>query len=150
MRRILLLAMALLLAPLASAQVYRWVDGNGTVHFSQTPPPAGVKYQIMHLSSDTGTVAGVAPAPAGGVAPGGNGAGAPAQPPPMANTPANRTELCKQLQQNLTLLNSSEALNVAGPDGKPKALEGKAREVQKATTQAQIKQYCSASATQAQ
>ena len=147
MRRILLFAMALLLAPLASAQVYRWVDGKGTVHFSQTPPPAGVKYQIMHLSSDTGTTAGVAPAPAGS---GSNGAGAPAQRPPMANTSANRTELCKQLQQNLTLLNSSEALNVAGPDGKPKALDGKAREVQKATTQAQIKQYCSASATQAQ
>ena len=147
MRRILLLAIALLLAPLASAQVYRWVDGKGTVHFSQTPPPAGVKYQIMHLSSDTGTTAGVAPAPAGS---GSNGTGAPAQRPPMTNTPANRTELCKQLQQNLTLLNSSEALNVAGPDGKPKALEGKAREVQKATTQAQIKQYCAASATQTQ
>ena len=147
MRRILLLAMALLLAPLASAQVYRWVDGKGTVHFSQTPPPAGVKYQIMHLSSDTGTTAGVAPAPAGS---GSNGTGAPAQRPPMTNTPANRTELCKQLQQNLTLLNGSEALNVAGPDGKPKALDGKAREVQKATTQAQIKQYCAASATQTQ
>ena len=147
MRRILLFAMALLLAPLASAQVYRWVDGNGTVHFSQTPPPAGVKYQIMHLSSDTGTTAGVAPAPAGS---GSNGTGAPAQRPPMTNTPANRTELCKQLQQNLTLLNGSEALNVAGPDGKPKALDGKAREVQKATTQAQIKQYCAASATQTQ
>ena len=149
MRRILLLAMALLLAPLASAQVYRWVDGKGTVHFSQTPPSPGVKYQVMHLSSDTGTAAGVAPALAGSTAAGGNGVGAAAQ-RPMANTPANRAELCKQLQQNLTLLNSPEALNMAGPDGKPKALDEKAREVQKATTQAQIKQYCSASATQAQ
>ncbi len=147
MRRILLLAMALLLAPLASAQVYRWVDGKGTVHFSQTPPPPGVKYQVMHLSSDTGTAAGVAPAAAGSAVSGSNGVGAAAQ-RPMANTPANRAELCKQLQQNLALLNSPEALNMAGPDGKPKALDEKAREVQKATTQAQIKQYCAASATQ--
>ncbi len=36
-----LLAAALLLPALASAQatVYRWVDGNGKVHYSDTPPP---------------------------------------------------------------------------------------------------------------
>ena len=36
------LLLLLLLAPVASAQVYKWVDDNGRVHYSETPP-AGTK-----------------------------------------------------------------------------------------------------------
>lgn len=141
MRRMLLVFMALLLfAPLASAQVYRWVDAKGTVHFSQTPPPPGMKYEVMHMASNSASdAAASAPAPAGQTTP--NAAGtAPAAKP---SAPANAAELCKQLHQNLSMLNSQEALNVAGADGKPVALSDQQRAVQKATTEAQIKQYCS-------
>lgn len=34
---------ALLAAPLAHAQLYRWVDKEGKVRYTDTPPPAGVK-----------------------------------------------------------------------------------------------------------
>lgn len=146
MRRMFLVVLALLLlAPLASAQVYKWVDDKGTVHFSQTPPPLGVKYQVMHMASDTGSNAMNTPPPVSAANDAGAARGAQA---PVANTPANRAELCKQLQQNMSLLNGPEALNVAGADGKPVALDAQARAQQKAQTQAQIKQFCTPPSTQ--
>ena len=146
MRRSFLLGLALLLVPVvALAQVYKWVDGKGTVHFSQTPPPAGVKYEVIHLASDTASAtASTAPAAAGSAAPEQSGSMAPSRP----NTPANRAALCKQLRQNLALLSGNEALNMAGADGKPVALEGKQRALQKANTEAQIRQYCASPAAQ--
>ncbi|HKJ21785.1 MAG TPA: DUF4124 domain-containing protein [Gammaproteobacteria bacterium] len=33
--------------PPGHAQIYRWVDGNGLTHFSQTPPPSGEYRQIQ-------------------------------------------------------------------------------------------------------
>ena len=41
--RSLLLVLLLLLPSLAPAQMYRWVDGNGKVHYSDQAPPAGAK-----------------------------------------------------------------------------------------------------------
>jgi len=45
------LAFLVLLAgwQLAVAQVYRWVDGKGTVHYSGTPPPSGVKSTTVDI-----------------------------------------------------------------------------------------------------
>lgn len=34
---------ATLLAPTASAEIYKWTDANGEVQYSQVPPPGGVK-----------------------------------------------------------------------------------------------------------
>ena len=43
--RILLVAAAILLTVCADAfgQAYRWVDQDGRVHYTQTPPPPGAK-----------------------------------------------------------------------------------------------------------
>jgi peroxiredoxin len=45
MRAALLVPIAILLAPaaLADGEVYKWVDKNGQVHISTTPPPKGAK-----------------------------------------------------------------------------------------------------------
>jgi hypothetical protein len=39
------LLLLLLLAPLAQAQTYKWVDERGVVNYSNTPPPAATKAQ---------------------------------------------------------------------------------------------------------
>lgn len=53
------LALVLLLVPVfASAQVYRWVDKAGTVHYSNEPPPRGVKATTLDIDTKPG-----APAP---------------------------------------------------------------------------------------
>ena len=43
MLRALLAIGAMLAVALATAQQYRWVDENGRVHYSDTPPPASAK-----------------------------------------------------------------------------------------------------------
>ena len=65
MMRLLVLGSMLLYTAVASAQLYRWVDRDGRVHYSNTPPPAGVKSR---------TLAAPASAP---VPPATNGEGAP-------------------------------------------------------------------------
>jgi hypothetical protein len=49
MKRGLILSLAVVLygvPVLAAAQVYRWVDDRGQVHYSQTPPPGRTAQQI--------------------------------------------------------------------------------------------------------
>ena len=51
----LLLAVMLLMAALpAGAQIYRWVDAKGTVHYSNEAPPAGVKATKVDIDAQPG------------------------------------------------------------------------------------------------
>jgi len=38
----------------AEAQVYRWVDGKGTVHYSNSMPPAGAKHTVVDIEVKAG------------------------------------------------------------------------------------------------
>ena len=38
----------------AAAQVYRWVDEKGTVHYSNSTPPAGAKFTIIDRDAKAG------------------------------------------------------------------------------------------------
>jgi hypothetical protein len=44
--------MALGFASLATAAMYKWVDKNGTVHYSQQPPAEG-NYETMHVHTES-------------------------------------------------------------------------------------------------
>lgn len=44
--RIALLMISVLLAPLASAGIYRWVDASGNVHFSAKPQPGAEQIEV--------------------------------------------------------------------------------------------------------
>jgi hypothetical protein len=57
MTRLLAVLLALA-AGAAQAQVYRWVDAKGTVHYSNAAPPPGVKAQTLAIDAKPG-----APAP---------------------------------------------------------------------------------------
>jgi glutaredoxin len=45
-----------LAATTALAQAYRWVDANGRVHYSDTPPPPTVTKNVEQISTRSGTV----------------------------------------------------------------------------------------------
>lgn len=47
MMRLLVLGSMLVFTAVASAQMYRWVDKDGRVHYTNTPPPAGVKSRTL-------------------------------------------------------------------------------------------------------
>jgi len=46
--------LAVLVAGSAFGEVYRWVDANGTVHYSDKVPPAGVSAQRLNIDAKTG------------------------------------------------------------------------------------------------
>ena len=52
--RFLLLAAVLLLSGAAHAQVHRWVDAKGTVHYSDSPPPSGVQFTTLDIDAKPG------------------------------------------------------------------------------------------------
>jgi hypothetical protein len=54
--RTFLLVLLVLAAP-AQAQVYRWVDAKGTVHYSNTEPPPSAKAQKLDIDARPGTPA---------------------------------------------------------------------------------------------
>jgi len=135
MHRLLIAVALLLLAPLATAQVYKWTDAGGTVHYSQDAPPQGTKYKQV---TPTGTVEPlVTPAPA-------QAKSEPAPAPtttPVADTPENRSKLCASLKTNLTTLQGSSPV-VMQQDGKTTALDDSQRKQQASSAQAQYSQYC--------
>ncbi len=54
--RILALAL-LLLSGSSNAQIYRWVDASGRVHFSNSTPPPGVKATVVDTNAKEGPAA---------------------------------------------------------------------------------------------
>src|SRR5690349_9273769 len=98
MRRLPLALVLLLLAPTVAAQVYKWTDSQGTVHYSETPPPKGTTYQRV---TTVGSAAPVAPASEN--RPVASPPADEARSAPLADTPENRTKLCSSLKANLDL-----------------------------------------------
>lgn len=140
MRRSLLAVALLLLIPAVSAQVYKWKDASGTVHYSEAPPPQGTRFEKIHTSGTAEPVAAPPPAPVADTPEGGS-----LEPPvqKVADTPENRAKLCSSLKSNLSALQGSGPV-VMDQGGKPRALDAAQRKQQIANAQAQYDQYCKA------
>lgn len=52
-----MLAAVLSLSSVAHAQVHRWVDAKGTVHYSDSPPPSGVQFTTLDIDAKPGPAA---------------------------------------------------------------------------------------------
>jgi hypothetical protein len=141
MRRLTIAVALLLLAPVALAQVYKWTDAHGTVHYSETPPAQGVHY--TQVTTSGGSRAATPQAPAAQPENGSPAQPAKASSAPVADTPENRAALCASLKSNLALLNSSTPV-VRQDGGTTKALDDTQRKQEAATANAQYAQYCSA------
>jgi len=138
MHRSLIAVALLLLAPLATAQVYKWTDASGTVHYSEAPPVQGTKFSKV---TTTGTVQPLAPPASGEASASSEPASAPAK--PVADTPENRSKLCASLKANLAALQGSGPV-VMQQDGKATALDAAQRKQQVDAAQGQYNQYCQA------
>jgi hypothetical protein len=138
MHRLLIAIALLLVAPLAAAQAYKWKDANGTVHYSDAPPPEGTKFSKVTTS---GTVEPLATTPVPNTE---TGSDAPKKPTaqPVADTPENRAKLCANLKTNMETLKSSGPV-VMEDGGQQKVMSADQRKQQQTTAQAQYQQYCS-------
>ncbi|MEO9078011.1 MAG: DUF4124 domain-containing protein [Rhodanobacter sp.] len=140
MHRLLIAVVLLLLAPLlaTAAQVYKWTDASGTVHYSEAPPATGINFSKV---TTTGTVQPTVKPPATETVDASDTSSASTQTMPMADTPTNRKALCAALETNLNTLRGDTPV-VMQQDGKTTALDTAQRKQQLSTTQAQYDQYC--------
>ena len=144
MRRTYILLALLLVTPLASAQVYKWTDAKGVVHYSDVPPPQGVKYKNMHMSLTGGAApaAATSASPAAAASSPTDAGAAPASARTVADNPENRARLCAQLRQNYTLLKGSQPLTRDNAKGQKQLVSEKQRTQDMVNTQQQLQQYC--------
>jgi Domain of unknown function (DUF4124) len=137
MRRLLIAAALLLVAPLVAAQAYKWTDANGTVHYSDAPPPQGTKFSKV---TTTGTVEPLAtPAPESSNS---SSDTASSKPPAQSGKPAtDRASFCASLKSNIDTLKSSGPV-VMEQNGQQKVIDDIQRKQQQATAETQYQQFC--------
>lgn len=140
MQRLPLAVVLLLLAPLAFAQVYKWTDAAGTVHYSESPPAAGAKYQQIKTNGSVEPLAALSSKDSKDSNP---DIPHPATTPPaqLADTPENRAKMCDVLKANLATLQASTPV-VMQQDGKNVALDDDQRKAQIGSATQQYQQYC--------
>ena len=134
MRRSIVVLILLSFAPLLSAQIYKWKDASGTMHYSETPPPSGTKFNKVNIvgsdvaDTSTSASAGTEPAPASTTS--------------TTDTPANRNKLCNDLQRNLDQLKGSTPLNIEDGKGHNVSMDANRRKQELSTAQSQYAEFC--------
>ncbi len=141
MRRLLIATALLLVAPLVAAQAYKWTDANGTVHYSDAPPPQGTKYNKVTTSGSVEPVAAPEPASTSNADSSSNSQ-PPAKQQPMADTPENRAKLCANLKSNIDMLKGNGPVVMQEGD-QQKVINADQRKQQQASAEGQYQQYCS-------
>ena len=137
----LALALALALLPLAApAQIYRWVDANGQIHLTQSPPKNTTYEELAPAGAgSSGERPHSWPAPASTSA-GTNPAAAQAS----LQNKADRAERCAKAQERISFLQDKTAhrLFVTGPDGQPARMTDEQFDEEVNDAKAAADQYC--------
>lgn len=140
-----LLATLLLVLPvMASAQVYKWKDAHDTIHFSDSPPPSGVKYTVLKTrpNADKPRVAARTSDAAGNQGLDSTGTHASSGSDTQTARDSQLKRFCAQIKSNIELLQSSQAMGQINTDGRTVALSPKMRAHQLQQQQQRYKAYC--------
>lgn len=137
-----LLLIVLLSVPLVvCAQVYKWKDARGTVHFSDTAPPHGVTYTIVKTTASMHVEPGVSSS-VNAMDEGNADDSAQASKQRMADTPANRKTMCDNLQANIKLLTGDNPVITKDTKGASLVMSKESRSKELAKEQKQYQQFC--------
>lgn len=140
-----LLAMLCALQPAWGAKVYKWVDGQGEVHYGQAAPPDASATVITTRKSPVSEEEARSRLKAltGEASEQGEEARQDQQNQKLAQDyAARRKQNCETARSNLKVLESSAPVQAQGTDGKPFQLDEAARQAKMAETKAQIGEFC--------
>jgi hypothetical protein len=138
-RAISLLLWSLPLA--ASAQIYKWTDADGQVHFSQTPPKIGEYQNVTPLYPVSGSGSQLARHSASASS---SGDGDAAQQQAL-QAKADDEERCAKARERISFLQEKTAhrLMVTGDDGQPARMTDEQFNQQLQDAQDAASKYCS-------
>lgn len=144
---LILAAAALALAASADAQVYKWKDATGITHYSDSAPASGTNYEKVRVGTNTATPVVATPVAAASAAPVAAPATPASQPAPAStahvpDTADNRAKLCKDLDNNITLLSGTQPLTSGDASTSQQNMGDVQRRQELATARAQKQQYC--------
>lgn len=131
------LMLATLSLPVSAQALYRWVDSNGVVHYSDSPP-ADTPYETRSIRNAT------LPKPEDDVPPP-TATAASGQPNPAqaAKDDPARQRNCEQARLNLELLQSDSPVRMdLDGDGEAEPIEDAARQLQIDLARRQVASYC--------
>jgi hypothetical protein len=128
--RTLALALCMALAVNASAQVYKWVDAQGRVQYSDQPPPDAKTQRLKIRNSGQTEKVPTAAAPS-------------ATPDIAAGMdPKLKQRNCQTARQNVAALRSGLQVEVVGADGKTSTLDEAAIKAEVARAEAEVARFC--------
>jgi len=145
LRTVLLIVLVTGSMAAAAADVYKWTDAAGVVHYSDTEPAAQVNAQKLHLfGAATSEVAPGATGGANAAEESGEDAAAKTKlPGTLASAVQSAEKRCDQARTNLELLQSKFTVGLdSGGTGKAEVLDDQARQAQIAAAQTLIATYC--------
>jgi cytoskeletal protein RodZ len=143
MRRLSIVLVLLLVAPLATAQVYKWTDAQGTTHYSETPPPVGTKYHQVEVNTGSDAPSSSSSAASTSSSSDSSSQSSNSASQPMTDTPENRAKLCASLKTNIgTLQGGGPVVMQQGNGGQQQLLNADQRKQQLDASQSQYQQYC--------
>ena len=125
-------------------QMYKWVDENGNVQFSNKPPPEQVKAETMEIQKAPAQDSAPAPKPEAtgdNAAPTDAAPAAEGQGDAAAEDPAQSPN-CKLAEQRYTILLNNTDLAITGADGKTRKLSAAEREQELAKTAKDKEYFC--------
>jgi len=146
----LMLLCSIASANLYAGQLYKWVDEDGNIQYSQTPPPEQATRENVTQQAipqtDTNTIeTGSAERATEDNAEASTADEANADPnsdDPAARVKAERDKNCQRAKDQYARLGTDEKLAVQGPDGQIIELGAEARETRRAEARAFIDNYC--------
>jgi protein-tyrosine-phosphatase len=125
-------------AIIMAQQVYKWRDAQGTIHYSEQPPPIGVKSSVLRLAADmnTGKTESLEDSKAA------SSEGGQASDSIVALDQAQRHSLCQTARNNFKLLSGQVIVVNGGDITTARQLDEEQRAKARDEAQAQIGQYC--------
>lgn len=133
-----LLTALLLLAVPVQAAMYKWTDADGNIHYTQSPPPAGVESKTMKAPPPAPT-----PAPSQKADKGEQGKGeAKDEADKPVETPRDEQikRNCEAARRNLSIYTNNR--RVMNEKGEIEVMDEKVRQAKIKQTEEQIKEYC--------
>lgn len=131
---VMLIVTACLNLPIQADKIFKWVDENGTAHYSSRPPLVNVDTEIITTPDEQGEQ--------------------PEDPLPFVDSESSPEEpsqpapdpeilaFCERLSANLKTLNSDDQVRLNKADGSFEILDDEGREKEKERIRQQMKQFC--------
>jgi hypothetical protein len=137
MRTLILLATLSLAASasLAAEHFFKWQDANGVWHYTQQPPPEGVKSERINIATGRAEAEAMQPVEA-------ESAEQQAAAQRSVEVEKRRREACEAARANVATIESNPTVTLLNADGSQRTLTPEEAQRQLETARAQVTLYC--------